>query len=166
MRPIRAPYTSRASMAKSMRLSWNRVGIYMSPDWKTAEPFAAGLMRDLDDINKLVQSWRQVVIESERSRVETLAASIDQFVKFRTELVRLAREETTAKARLFGDNDANRKVRSELNKRLNDLEKAYLGHEEEAHSYVESVNNSNFKFLIAIAGHWSGHKRPRCVVRP
>ncbi len=126
-------------------------GIYMSPDWKTAEPFAAGLMRDLADIDKLAQSWRQVAIEAERSRIETLSASIDQFVKFRTELVRLAREETTAKARLFGDNDANRKVRSELNNRLNDLEKAYLGHEEEAHSYVDSVNGSNFKLLIGIA---------------
>jgi methyl-accepting chemotaxis protein len=126
-------------------------GIYMSPDWKTAEPFAAGLMRDLADINKLVQSWQQVVIESERPRMETLSASIDQFVKFRTELVRLAREESTAQARVFGDNDANRKVRSELNNRLNDLEKAYLGHEEEAHSYVDSVSSSNFKLLIGIA---------------
>jgi methyl-accepting chemotaxis protein len=53
-------------------------GNYMSPDWKTTEPFAAGLMRDLADINKLVQSWQQVEIESERSRIETLAASIDR----------------------------------------------------------------------------------------
>ena len=30
-------------------------GIYMSPDWKAAEPFAAGLMRDLADIDKLVE---------------------------------------------------------------------------------------------------------------
>ena len=127
-------------------------GIYMSPDWKAAEPFAAGLMRDLADIDKLVNSWRAVVIESERSRIETLSASIDQFVKFRTELVRLAREESTAQARAFGDNDANRKVRSELNGHLNDLEKAYLGHEEEAHSYVDSVNDSNFKLLLGIAG--------------
>lgn len=80
-------------------------------------------MRDLADINRLVKSWQQVAIESERSRMETMAASIEQFVKFRTELVRLAREESTAKARLFGDNDANRKVRSDLNSRLNDLGK-------------------------------------------
>jgi methyl-accepting chemotaxis protein len=125
-------------------------GIYMSPDWKTAEPFAKGLMRDLGDINELARSWRQVVIESERARVESLAASIDQFVKFRTELVRLAKEESTARAREFGDNDANRKVRTELNNRLSELEKAYLGHEEEAHAYVQYVNASNIKLLIGI----------------
>jgi methyl-accepting chemotaxis protein len=126
-------------------------GIYMSADWKAAEPFAEGLMKDLADINDIVQSWRRVVIEAERPRIETLAVSIDQFVKFRTELVRLAREESTAKARAFGDNDANRSVRKQLNGRLNDLEKAYLGHEAEAHSYVEYINNSNFKLLIGIA---------------
>lgn len=126
-------------------------GVYMSSDWKVAEPFAAGLMRDLADINKLVEGWRQVVIESERPRIEALAASIDQFVKFRTELVRLAREESTAQARNFGDNDANRSVRKELNNRLDDLEKAYLVHEQEAHSYVDYVNKSNFNLLIGIA---------------
>lgn len=126
-------------------------GIYMSADWKAAEPFAAGLMRDLADINKLVEAWRQVVIESERPRIEALGASIDQFVKFRTELVRLAREESTAQARSFGDNDANRSVRKELNNRLDDLEKAYLVHEQEAHSYVDYVNKSNFNLLIGIA---------------
>src|ERR1700749_3788923 len=126
-------------------------GIYMSPDWKTAEPFANGLLRHLKTIGELVKGWQQVVIESERSKVDALSASIDQFVKFRTELVRLAREVSLPDARTFGDNDANRTVRSRLNVNLDELEKAYLGHETEAHDYVQYIAKSNVHILIGMA---------------
>ena len=54
-----------------------------------------------------------------------LSRRIDQFVRFRTELVRLGKDESTAAARAFGDNDANRTVRSALNDSLNALARAY-----------------------------------------
>jgi methyl-accepting chemotaxis protein len=126
-------------------------GIYMSPDWKTAEPFAKGLMKHLKNIGDLAKGWQQVVIESERAKVDALSASIDQFVQFRTELVRLAREESLPLARAFGDNDANRTVRSRLNANLDELEKAYLGHEADAHTYVEDIARSNVHMLIGMA---------------
>jgi len=126
-------------------------GIYMSPDWKTAEPFANNLMRHLKNIGDLARGWQKVVIESERAKVNALSESIEQFIKFRTELVRLAREESLPKARAFGDNDANRSVRSRLNANLEELEKAYLGHEADAHAYVDAISKSNSHLLTAMA---------------
>jgi methyl-accepting chemotaxis protein len=126
-------------------------GIYMSPDWKTAEPFGSGLLQHLAELKKIMAAWRLMVIEAERAKVETLAASLDQFIQFRTELVRLAREESTAAARTFGDNDTNRKSRSDLNARLVDLEKDYMALEDQAQGFVASLKSLNFNLLVGIA---------------
>jgi methyl-accepting chemotaxis protein len=126
-------------------------GVYMSPDWKTAEPFGRGLLGNLAELQKIMTAWRLVVIEAERAKVESLAANLEQFIAFRTELVRLAREETTAKARLFGDNDVNRKSRSDLNAKLVDLEKDYTALEEQAQGLVDHVKSLNFNLLVGIA---------------
>jgi methyl-accepting chemotaxis protein len=126
-------------------------GVYMSPDWKTAEPYGRGILEHLAELKKITTAWRLVVIEAERAKVESLATNLEQFIAFRTELVRLAREETTAKARVFGDNDVNRKSRSDLNARLIDLEKDYTALEEQAQGLVAHVKSVNFNLLVGIA---------------
>ena len=126
-------------------------GIYMSPDWKSAEPFAKNLLQDLSDLKVSAGAWKQIVIESERAKVDDLALGLEQFIQFRTELVRLAREVNTAAAREFGDNDRNRTNRSGLNKKLSELTAAYLGHEHDAEARVESVGKLNFLLLVGIA---------------
>ncbi len=126
-------------------------GIYMSPDWKTAEQFGTSLLKHLADMKKTVGAWHNVAIDSERTKIEALAASIDHFIEFRTELVRLAREDSTAAARTFGDNDANRNSRIELNNRLSELERAYAGHQDRAQGLVESVKSLNAELLVIIA---------------
>jgi methyl-accepting chemotaxis protein len=126
-------------------------GIYMSPDWKTAEPYGRGILEHLAELKKIAAAWRLVVIEAERAKVEALAANLEQFIAFRTELVRLAREETTAAARLFGDNDVNRKSRSDLNAKLVDLEKDYTTLEQQAQALVDHVKSLNFNLLVGIA---------------
>jgi methyl-accepting chemotaxis protein len=126
-------------------------GIYMSPDQKTAEPYAANLVQHLVELQKVVDLWKQNAIESERARIDSLAANLDTFAKFRTELVRLAREVSTAAARTYGDNDENRKTRTELNTRLAELTKAYLGHEDEAKAFTRQVKSTNATILVSIA---------------
>jgi methyl-accepting chemotaxis protein len=126
-------------------------GVYMSPDWKTAEPYGRGVLEHLADLTKTMAAWQRVVIEAERAKVEALASSLEQFIQFRTELVRLAREENIAAARTFGDNDTNRKSRSDLNVRLVDLEKDYSGLEDQAQGLVAKVKSLNFNVLIGIA---------------
>jgi methyl-accepting chemotaxis protein len=95
-------------------------GIYMSPDIATAKKFGAGLVKFNDQILKVVEDWKRHVHPEDAADFTTFSERIAQFVKFRQELVRLGTEVSPEKGREWGDNDANRSVRSALNK---DLEK-------------------------------------------
>jgi diguanylate cyclase (GGDEF)-like protein len=123
-------------------------GIYMSADWAAAEPFARGLTKDLDALQPVARSWKEEAIASQQSNVEELARRIDQFVQFRTELVRVGKEESTAAARVMGDNDANRNVRSALNDSLSVLARAY---EQEIGSARRKVEEDERNFIVALS---------------
>jgi methyl-accepting chemotaxis protein len=127
-------------------------GIYMSPDWKTAQPFAKKLLQDLDGIDKTAKLWQEDVIESERAKIDHLQQSIAQFITFRKELVRKAEFEDTASARAFGDNDANRKVRSALNDELVSLGNDYAEHTTSSGLEVKRINALNANILFGLAG--------------
>jgi len=124
-------------------------GIYMSPDWTTAEPFATNLMRDLSSVKEVALQWHNEAIASQQANIDELSERITAFVRFRTELVRLAKEETTAAARAFGDNDANRSVRSALNDSLGMLARAY---EQEMIRTRSNVETDQYWFVIALSG--------------
>jgi len=127
-------------------------GIYMSTDWKAAEPFAKNLIRQLTELQDVAQAWKSDAIASQQANIGELAERIDQFVRFRTELVRLGREESTAAARAFGDNDANRTVRTALNESLRALARAYEQEIGRARSVVEADQHSFLVILLALAG--------------
>ena len=127
-------------------------GIYMSPDWKTAEPFAKKLLKDLDGIDAAAKLWKEDVIESERDKIDHLQKSIAQFIEFRKELVRKAQFEDAASARAFGDNDANRTVRSALNDELVALGKDYAEHTTSSGLEVRRINSLNTTILFSLAG--------------
>ncbi len=126
-------------------------GIYMSPDWKTAEPFAKKLVQDLNGIDAAAKLWKEDVIESERGKIEHLQQSIVQFITFRKELVRRAQFEDTASARAYGDNDENRKVRSGLNDELVSLGKDYAEHTTSTGLEVKRINALNETILFSLA---------------
>ena len=100
-------------------------GIYMSPDIPTAKKFAAGLLKFNDQILKVVDDWKRHVHTEDAADFKTFSERIAQFVEFRKELVRLGTEVSPAKGREWGDNDANRTVRSALNKDLEKLAANY-----------------------------------------
>src|SRR6266853_768896 len=127
-------------------------GIYMSADWKAAEPFAKNLIRQLPELQEIARTWKAEALTSQQSNVEELAERIDQFVRFRTELVRLGREESTAAARAFGDNDANRTVRTALNESLRAVAHAYEQEIGRARSQVEADQRNFVTILLALAG--------------
>ncbi len=123
-------------------------GIYMSADWKAAEPFAKKLTSGLFEIKHVVSEWRKTAIVAQVANVEELSKRIDQFVQFRTELVRLAREENTVIARAFGDNDGNRNVRTALNESLHALTRAY---EQELSRVRDQITANDHNVLFAVA---------------
>src|SRR5437588_12778308 len=100
-------------------------GVYMSPDTATAKKFGAGLLKFNDKIAKVVEDWKQRVHADDAADFETFSKRIAQFIEFRKELVRLGSEVSPAKGREWGDNDANRNVRTALNKDLDKLAANY-----------------------------------------
>src|SRR5215470_19153638 len=100
-------------------------GIYMSPDIPTAKRFGDLLLKFNDRIGKVVEDWRRAVQADDTAQFEVFAQRIGQFIKFRNELVRLGTEESPAKGREWGDNEANRSVRTALNKDLEGLAALY-----------------------------------------
>jgi methyl-accepting chemotaxis protein len=100
-------------------------GVYMSPDTATAKKFGAGLLKFNERIVKVVDDWRRNVRADDAKQFGEFSERIKQFVEFRKELVRLGSEVSPAKGREWGDNDANRSVRTALNKDLEGLAATY-----------------------------------------
>lgn len=100
-------------------------GIYMSPDWGTAEPYGKGLVKNAKELEKTAQLLQAAAVGDQHPDLTQADSSIAEFIRFRTELVRLAREDSLTSARQFGDNDANRSNRKALNERLRSLSDGY-----------------------------------------
>jgi GAF domain-containing protein/HAMP domain-containing protein len=126
-------------------------GIYMSADWRAAEGFAKNLIRQLGELQDVARAWRAEAVASQQSSLDELSQRIDQFVRFRTELVRLGREESTAAARAFGDNDANRSVRSALNESLSAVAHAYELEIGRARAQVQADEHNLVAILLTLA---------------
>jgi methyl-accepting chemotaxis protein len=93
-------------------------GIYMSADIGEAEKFAPALLKSLAVLQQKAKDWLAVAPIGERDRYTEAANKVEEFARFRTELVRLARQVSLKEARAFGDNDAGRANRSALNQSL------------------------------------------------
>ena len=73
----------------------------------------------------VVKNWESLVQADDAEQFAIFKKRIDQFVEFRKELVRRGIEISPAAGREWGDNDANRDVRTALNKDLEALSKVY-----------------------------------------
>ena len=71
--------------------------------------------------------------------MERANARVDEFIRFRTELVRLSREATLAESRSWGDNDANRNNRTALN---NEIAALATSNDDMTHRLAEEVRPS------------------------
>ncbi len=100
-------------------------GVYMSTEKEAAKKFGDGLLKFNEQILDVVNRWKSIVQTDDAEQFATFKKRIEQFVDFRKELVRRAMEINPAAGREWGDNDANRKVRSALNKDLEELSKVY-----------------------------------------
>ncbi|MBV8700352.1 MAG: HAMP domain-containing protein [Bradyrhizobium sp.] len=100
-------------------------GVYMSADKDAAKKFNEGILKFNEQIVAVVDQWQAIVQSDDAAQFATFKKRIDQFVEFRKELVRRAVEINPAAGREWGDNEANRSVRSALNKDLETLSKVY-----------------------------------------
>jgi methyl-accepting chemotaxis protein len=99
-------------------------GIYLSSEgWANIERFTTNLASHLDGIAKLKTEWQKDVVPTEDT--EQLVKNIEEFLKFRHEVVRLARESTIAALKDWGWNEANLKNREALNVSLKKVAAEY-----------------------------------------
>jgi methyl-accepting chemotaxis protein len=100
-------------------------GVYMSTQPADVKKFGDGLLKFNDNILAVVKDWESIVQADDAEQFAVFRKRIEQFVEFRKELVRRGVEINAAAGREWGDNDANRAVRSALNKDLEVLSKVY-----------------------------------------
>src|SRR5512140_2488736 len=100
-------------------------GVYMSSAPADVKKFGDGLLKFNDQILSVVKNWESIIQADDAEQFATFKKRIEQFIEFRKELVRRGIEINAAAGREWGDNDANRAVRSALNKDLDALSKVY-----------------------------------------
>jgi len=100
-------------------------GVYMSSDLPTVKKYGDGLLAFNDRIARVVDDWRKIVRADDAEQFAAFSKRIEQFREFRKELVRRAIEIKPEAGREWGDNDANRSVRTALNKDLEAFAKIY-----------------------------------------
>jgi methyl-accepting chemotaxis protein len=114
-------------------------GIYMSPDIATAKQFATGLTRFNDQITGVMEEWQKSVLPGDAKVFSGFAARVKQFQEFRRELVRRGTEISPAAGREWGDNDANRTVRTALTNDLDLLGRLYASRSQTIFAEIEGA---------------------------
>jgi methyl-accepting chemotaxis protein len=104
-----------------LRVVMDSRGIYMARDRIESEKYAKPIIDNLKQLAATMAKWQSLVSDERRSEIEAGMKSLKEFIRFRTELVRLSREASLTEARDFGDNDANRENRQRLNDDLSAL---------------------------------------------
>ncbi|MGF9565491.1 methyl-accepting chemotaxis protein [Neorhizobium sp. JUb45] len=83
-------------------------GIYAADTTASAEPFAKGVLANLDEMSKVIADWQLLVPAAQRADFDVISAQSRAFIQFRSETVRLVREQGPEAAAIQGNNEANR----------------------------------------------------------
>ncbi len=142
----------RAERVNSLILSavMDSRGIYMARSGAEAEKFAVPLLKSLDVLRVTLADWRAWTPPSRQGDFEKAEQATEQFIRFRTELVRLSREVGLPEAREFGDNDANRTVRAALNTSVEALAKQSNDEVTRLAAVVDNAYHSEFLTLSVV----------------
>src|SRR5260221_400628 len=125
-------------------------GVYMSTDPAVVKKYGEGLLKSSERILAIVKNWEAIVQADDTQQFATFKKRIEQFVDFRKELVRRGVEISAAAGREWGDNDANREVRSALNKDLEALSKVYA--ERSKRLAQQTDTNHTMAFILTCLG--------------
>ncbi|MDN3272978.1 HAMP domain-containing methyl-accepting chemotaxis protein [Frankia sp. RB7] len=125
-------------------------GVYMSTEPAVVKKYGEGLLKFNGQILNVVKGWETIVKSDDAEQFATFKKRIEQFVDFRKELVRRGVEINAAAGREWGDNDANRAVRSALNKDLEALSKVYAGRARQIAQETET--NRTLSFVLTCLG--------------
>jgi signal transduction histidine kinase len=124
-------------------------GIYMSADAGDRATYGAGVMKFLAELDANMAAWNQFVAPDDRNDFARARARAQEFIRFRTELVRLGNEVGQGAARAWGDNDANRTTREALNREIDVLAKANYAELAKLRAWINEY--SIWQFMLAAA---------------
>jgi methyl-accepting chemotaxis protein len=125
-------------------------GVYMSTEAVGVKKYGDGLLKFNDQLVAVIKNWDSIVQADDAEQFAVFKKRIEQFIEFRKELVRRAVEITPAAGREWGDNDANRDVRTALNKDLETLIKVYV--ERRKRIALQTEANRQLAFLLTCLG--------------
>src|SRR5205814_8779270 len=112
--------------------------------------YGDGLLKFNEQIRGVVKDWESIVQADDSEQFAVFKKRIEQFVDFRKELVRRGVEIDAAAGREWGDNDANRAVRSALNKDLEALSRVYAERSKRLVQQAEA--NHTLAFVLTCLG--------------
>jgi methyl-accepting chemotaxis protein len=125
-------------------------GVYMSTEAAIVKKYGDGLLKFNDQIRTVVKDWESIIRADDAAQFATFKKRIEQFIDFRKELVRRGVEINAAAGREWGDNDANRAVRSALNKDLEALSTVYAERSKQIARQTEA--NRSMSFVLTCLG--------------
>jgi PAS domain S-box-containing protein len=100
-------------------------GVYMSSDRAQAKRYGDELLKRASELADVVVGWEAMVRADDAEQFSAFKKRILQFIEFRKELARRGVQVSPAAAREWGDNEARRAVRTELNTDLETLAAIY-----------------------------------------
>ena len=125
-------------------------GVYMSTDPAVVKKYGDGLLKFNERILEVVKNWQALVQADDAQQFATFKKRIEQFIEFRKELVRRGVEINAAAGREWGDNDANREVRTALNKDLEALSRVYAERSKKLAQQTDT--NHTMAFVLTCLG--------------
>jgi methyl-accepting chemotaxis protein len=127
-------------------------GVYMSSDIATAKRYGDGLLKLNDQIVEAIKRWSSFVRADDAEQFGAFRKRIEQFQTFRRELVRRSVEINLAAGREYGDNEANRSVRTALNKDIEDLARIYERRSNDIYAGMIRIASEIGWILIGLVG--------------
>ena len=122
-------------------------GIYMSSKATDRANYGAGVMKFLAELDVNMAAWKEHVAPEDREDFVRAQARAQEFIQFRTELVRLGNEVGQVAAREWGDNEANRSTREALNREIDALAMANYADLAELREWINEY--STWQFILA-----------------
>jgi len=125
-------------------------GIYAAKDAADAEKFGPGLMKSLDQIDLVLASWQPLVPKEQRAVFDAMVSRAKEFRAFRSETVRLAKEEGPVAANKQGNNEANRNNRKAFQAEIDAVVAADLAELDSVQKSTESFGQTLFVMIATI----------------
>ncbi|WP_313614728.1 methyl-accepting chemotaxis protein [Rhizobium sp.] len=127
-------------------------GVYAAPDIEKAAPFADGIVKNLDAMEKLIATWTPLVPAEQKAAFDNLSSRFKEFKAFRLETARLAREAGPQAANQQGNNEANRANRKAYQAEIDAVVKNDIAGLEAVRAGIDDFVTTTFWLVIIVTG--------------